>query len=145
MTVNMSEDGKPFELFAALGKAGGNDSAMAEALSRMVSLTLRSGVDPKDSIEQLKGITDVPAWNEGELIRSVPDAIANVLEKIYQPKNEQQISISSDSAEETTDQVKSVSQDVSSILQAETCPECPATLAFEEGCQKCYSCGFSKC
>ena len=47
VTVNMSEDGKPFELFAALGKAGGNDSAMAEALSRMVSLTLRSGVDPK--------------------------------------------------------------------------------------------------
>ena len=145
VTVNMSEDGKPFELFAALGKAGGNDSAMAEALSRMVSLTLRSGVDPRDSIKQLKGITDVPAWNEGELIRSVPDAIANVLEKIYQPKNEQQISISSETEAETVDEMKSVSQDVSSILQAETCPECPATLAFEEGCQKCYSCGFSKC
>ena len=139
----MSDDGKPFEIFAALGKAGGNDSAMAEAVSRMVSLTLRSGIDPKESIEQLKGITDVPAWNEGELIRSVPDAIANVLEKIYKQENEPKLSISeitdADVISEETD------SNFKSMLQGETCPECPSILAFEEGCQKCYSCGYSKC
>jgi ribonucleoside-diphosphate reductase alpha chain len=143
VTVNMSDDGKPFEIFAALGKAGGNDSAMAEAVSRMVSLTLRSGIDPKESIEQLKGITDVPAWNEGELIRSVPDAIANVLEKIYESENEPKLSISeitdADVISEETD------SNFKSMLQGETCPECPSILAFEEGCQKCYSCGYSKC
>ena len=143
VTVNMSDDGKPFEIFAALGKAGGNDSAMAEAVSRMVSLTLRSGIDPKESIEQLKGITDVPAWNEGELIRSVPDAIANVLEKIYESANEPKLSISeitdADVISEETD------SNFKSMLQGETCPECPSILAFEEGCQKCYSCGYSKC
>tara|TARA_E500000331_G_scaffold19335_1_gene17067 strand:- start:1263 stop:3644 length:2382 start_codon:yes stop_codon:yes gene_type:complete len=144
VTVNMSEDGKPFELFAALGKAGGNDSAMAEAVSRMVSLTLRSGLDPRESIEQLKGITDVPAWNEGELIRSVPDAIANVLEKIYQPKNEPQISISTEA--EVVDDSKLVNQEnLTNILQADICPECPEAMVYEEGCQKCYSCGYSKC
>ena len=144
VTVNMSEDGKPFELFAALGKAGGNDSAMAEAVSRMVSLTLRSGIDPRESIEQLKGITDVPAWNEGELIRSVPDAIANVLEKIYQPKNEPQISISSET--EVVDDSKMATQEnIANILQADICPECPEAMVYEEGCQKCYSCGYSKC
>ncbi|MBM02007.1 MAG: ribonucleoside-diphosphate reductase, adenosylcobalamin-dependent [Chloroflexi bacterium] len=143
VTVNMSEDGKPFEIFAALGKAGGNDSAMAEAVSRMVSLTLRSGIDPKESIEQLKGITDVPAWNEGELIRSVPDAIANVLEKIYEPKKESTLSITD--LTETTLVSENQDSNISNILQGETCPECPEILAFEEGCQKCYSCGYSKC
>ena len=143
VTVNMSEDGKPFEIFAALGKAGGNDSAMAEAVSRMVSLTLRSGIDPKESIEQLKGITDVPAWNEGELIRSVPDAIANVLEKIYEPKKESTLSIAD--LTETTLVSENEDSKISNILQGETCPECPGILAFEEGCQKCYSCGYSKC
>ena len=144
VTVNMSEDGKPFEIFAALGKAGGNDSAMAEAVSRMVSLTLRSGIDPKASIEQLKGITDVPAWNEGELIRSVPDAIANVLEKIYEPKKESTpLSINELNDETIISENKNI--DIANVLQGETCPECPSTLAFEEGCQKCYSCGYSKC
>ncbi len=144
VTVNMSEDGKPFEIFAALGKAGGNDSAMAEAVSRMVSLTLRSGIDPKASIEQLKGITDVPAWNEGELIRSVPDAIANVLEKIYEPKKEPS-PLSINELNDDTLMSGNKDSDFTNVLQSETCPECESNLAFEEGCQKCYSCGYSKC
>ncbi len=144
VTVNMSEDGKPFEIFAALGKAGGNDSAMAEAVSRMVSLTLRSGIDPKASIEQLKGITDVPAWNEGELIRSVPDAIANVLEKIYEPKKEPS-PLSITELNDNTLISENKDSDITNVLKGETCPECPSILAFEEGCQKCYSCGYSKC
>ena len=144
VTVNMSEDGKPFEIFAALGKAGGNDSAMAEAVSRMVSLTLRSGIDPKASIAQLKGITDVPAWNEGELIRSVPDAIANVLEKIYEPKKEPS-PLSINELNDDTLMSGNKDSDITNVLQSETCPECESNLAFEEGCQKCYSCGYSKC
>ena len=144
VTVNMSEDGKPFEIFAALGKAGGNDSAMAEAVSRMVSLTLRSGIDPKASIEQLKGITDVPAWNEGELIRSVPDAIANVLEKIYEPKKEPS-PLSITELNDNTLISENKDSEITNVLKGETCPECQSTLAFEEGCQKCYSCGYSKC
>ena len=84
VTVNMSSDNRPFEVFATHGKAGGNDAAMAEAVSRMASLALRSGIDPVDVSEQLRGITDVPAWDEGEMIRSVPDAIASVLDRINQ-------------------------------------------------------------
>jgi ribonucleoside-diphosphate reductase alpha chain len=148
VTVNRTQEGKPFEIFAALGKAGGNDSAMAEAVSRMVSLTLRSGIDPKETIEQLKGITDVPAWNEGELIRSVPDAIANVLEKIYDSEHESQLSITdiSKSAVISDMQNKATQNSkMDELLKSESCPECQSSLAFEEGCQKCYSCGFSKC
>ena len=79
VTINMAGE-KPFEIFTTHGKAGGNDAAMAEAVSRVSSLCLRSGLDPKEIIEQLRGITDIPAWDEGNLVRSVPDALAMVLD-----------------------------------------------------------------
>ena len=159
ITVNMSKEGYPFEVFATHGKAGGNDAAMAEAVSRMVSLSLRSGIDPKDVIFQLKGISDVPAWDEGELIRSVPDAIALVLERVVSEKPALPLSLNETSqakmfespSNETigmmiTDQVQDLKpEDQSSILAGVPCPECQSTLAFEEGCEKCYSCGYSKC
>ena len=69
---------KSFEVFGALrmGKAGGCDSAQLEAISRLVSLALRSGIDPANVIEQLRGITCCPAWDSGTLVRSSPDALA---------------------------------------------------------------------
>tara|TARA_B100000427_G_scaffold329704_1_gene347194 strand:- start:2507 stop:4924 length:2418 start_codon:yes stop_codon:yes gene_type:complete len=163
VTVNMAENDRPFEIFATHGKAGGNDAAMAEAVSRMASLALRSGIDPVNVTEQLRGITDVPTWDAGEMIRSVPDAIASVLEKI---------NTSSSSTENLQDKETSqanmftppspkelgmpVAQEIEILenskhkvpansLLGESCPECPATLAHEEGCLKCYSCGYSKC
>ncbi|HJN58804.1 MAG TPA: hypothetical protein QF601_01580, partial [Dehalococcoidia bacterium] len=159
ITVNMSKEGYPFEVFATHGKAGGNDAAMAEAVSRMVSLCLRSGIDPKDVTLQLKGISDVPAWDEGELIRSVPDAIALVLERVVSGKPALPLSLNETSqtkmfespSNETlgmmiTDQVEDVkTENNPSILAGVPCPECQNLLAFEEGCEKCYSCGFSKC
>ena len=63
---------------------------MAEAVSRMVSLSLRSAVDPKDVVKQLRGITDMPAWDQGQLIRSVPDAIALVLDDVIAADTELQ-------------------------------------------------------
>ena len=81
VTVNMAGN-KPFEIFTTHGKAGGNDAAMAEAVSRVASLCLRAGLDPKEVISQLRGITDLPAWDEGTLVRSVPDALATVLDKV---------------------------------------------------------------
>ena len=86
VTVNMAGE-KPFEIFTTHGKAGGNDAAMAEAVSRVSSLCLRSGLDPKEIIEQLRGITDIPAWDEGNLVRSVPDALAMVLDKVVTNKS----------------------------------------------------------
>ena len=91
VTVNMAGE-KPFEIFTTHGKAGGNDAAMAEAVSRVSSLCLRSGLDPKEIIEQLRGITDIPAWDEGNLVRSVPDALAMVLDKVVTNKSSNVIS-----------------------------------------------------
>ena len=158
VTVNMSDDGRPFEVFATHGKAGGNDAAMAEAVSRMVSLSLRSAVDPKDVVKQLRGITDMPAWDQGQLIRSVPDAIALVIDEVIaesklQPDDAGQLTmLERPSAKElgmpSAQPVAVMSppiRDMAAILNANMCPDCQSTLAHEEGCVKCYVCGFSKC
>ena len=76
VTITFDQDDKPFEVFTALGKAGGCDSANLEAVSRLVSLALRSGIDPEQIISHLRGITCCPAWDDGVLIRSAPDAWA---------------------------------------------------------------------
>ncbi|HAA95714.1 MAG TPA: ribonucleotide-diphosphate reductase subunit alpha, partial [Dehalococcoidia bacterium] len=81
VTINFDEADTPFELFGNLGKAGGCDSAQLEAISRLVSLALRSGIEPNTVIEQLRGITCCPAWDEGTLVRSGPDAVALALER----------------------------------------------------------------
>ena len=158
VTVNMSDDGRPFEVFAAHGKAGGNDAAMAEAVSRMVSLSLRSAVDPKDVVTQLRGITDMPAWDQGQLIRSVPDAIAFVLDEVIaesklHPDDAGQLTmLERPTARElgmptaqAVDVISPPVRDMATILNASMCPDCQSPLAHEEGCVKCYACGFSQC
>lgn len=82
VTVNFDEEGRPFELFTALGKAGGCDSAQNEAIARLVSMALRAGVDPRDVVDHLQGITCDPAWDNGVLVRSVPDGIALALKRV---------------------------------------------------------------
>ena len=158
VTLSFTSDGHPFEVFTNHGKAGGNDSAMAEALSRMISLGLRSGVSPTDVIDQLINIVDVPVWDRGRQILSVPDAIAKVMLEhaasppkgtlapgidpiqtaLLEPPKSDEIGIpQSDGA----DHGSSTPQVI-----GEACPECFApSMAYEEGCMKCYTCGFSKC
>ena len=88
VTINFDEQNNPFELFGTLGKSGGCDSAQLEAISRLVSLALRSGIDPQHIIEQLRGITCCPAWDSGTLVRSSPDAVALALERHLKTEGE---------------------------------------------------------
>ena len=122
VTIN-TEDGNILEVFTTHGRAGGNDSAMAEAISRLISLSLRNKILPAHVIEQLEGITDDPIWDQGILIKSVPDAIAHALKE--------ELGIVT----------------LSLVANTEDCPACKnrGTYVSEDGCFKCYSCGFSKC
>ncbi|HEX5430055.1 MAG TPA: adenosylcobalamin-dependent ribonucleoside-diphosphate reductase [Patescibacteria group bacterium] len=80
VTINEDQFGA-FEVFSQLGKAGGFFGAQTEAICRMISLALRSGISIGNVIEQLKGIRGPdPVFHNGERILSLPDAIANVLE-----------------------------------------------------------------
>ncbi|MEA3272425.1 MAG: adenosylcobalamin-dependent ribonucleoside-diphosphate reductase, partial [Patescibacteria group bacterium] len=81
VTINDDENKEPFEIFATIGKAGGFFAAKSEAICRMVSLSLRSGIGANDVITQLKGIRGpMPSWGEKGMILSIPDAIAQILE-----------------------------------------------------------------
>jgi ribonucleoside-diphosphate reductase alpha chain len=179
VTVNMSPDGRPFEVFATLGKGGRTHAAMAEAVTRLASLSLRSGVDPMEVIKQLRGISsDQPAFDGGEVIFSGPDAIAVAMERILKERGDwprprlesgehaQPSMFGAPSANElglpTAVPVERFGVDVdvpvnvpvsemvgdsamSQQVSADLCPDCFGPLAHEEGCQKCHTCGFSKC
>ena len=72
ITINEDDNGL-CEVFTTIGKAGGNAAAQSEAISRLISLALRSGVDPLAIIKQLKGISGPnPTWEDGRLVLSTP-------------------------------------------------------------------------
>ena len=121
-------EGRPFEVFATIGKSGKSTTAKTEAIGRLVSLALRSGIRVEKIVAQLKGICgEYPVFQEGGMVLSIPDAISRILEKQY-------LMNKSD---------KNVKQQHS--LMGEVCPECGETVSFEEGCMVCHFCGFSKC
>ncbi|XPV76434.1 MAG: vitamin B12-dependent ribonucleotide reductase [Desulfovibrio sp.] len=126
LTVN-EIDGKPFEVFATIGKSGGSITAKAEAIGRLVSLALRSGVEVRDIVTQLSGIGgEHPKFAKKKLLQSIPDAVAWVFENRYLQG----------------DRVKTGSP---TSLSGHDCPDCGDALVFEEGCHICKSCGYSKC
>jgi len=153
VTINFDDADAPFEVFGNLGKAGGCDSAQLEAISRLVSLALRSGIVPSTVIDQLRGITCCPAWDEGTLVRSGPDAVALALERHTTSGNEP-----GELGESSEVQLKFTAQLIANgngngngnghtqeILNARKCPECNTPVIFEEGCMKCVACGWNKC
>jgi ribonucleoside-diphosphate reductase alpha chain len=128
ITVNFDEQGI-CEVFSSLGKAGGCASAQLEGISRLISLTLRSGIDISSISKQLRAIRcPSVSWEQGRLVLSCADAIASVLEKY--------------TGEETA--VHSEIVDTTNNWTAQ-CPECGNFLVFQEGCHICPSCGYTKC
>ena len=83
VTVN-SLDGKPFEVFAQIGKSGWTTMADTEAICRLISLALRGGILIEDIIQQLANIGgDVPVYQDNVLVKSIPDAISKVLQRHF--------------------------------------------------------------
>ena len=153
VTVNFDEEDRPFEVFGNLGKAGGCDSAQLEAISRLVSLALRSGIDPNAVLEQLRGITCCPAWDEGTLVRSGPDAVALALER-HVPgdfRGRGQAGPDAVQMKFTPEVVKSLNGNghanghANGNPSARRCPDCNTPVIFQEGCLMCLSCGWNKC
>jgi ribonucleoside-diphosphate reductase alpha chain len=137
VTVNSDEQGL-FEVFSTLGKAGGCATAQLEAICRLISLALRSGMDVSSIVKQLRGIRCPSiAWEEGKAILSCADAIASVLERHVQ-------SSADDSGNHSGTTSKAVeSGKVRNV--AGQCPECGGLLVYQEGCFICPACGYTKC
>jgi ribonucleoside-diphosphate reductase alpha chain len=168
MFVHITEDdrGQPFEVFINLGKAGGSAMADAEAIGRLMSLALRSGIPLQALHRQLRGISSDRAVGLGpNKVMSVPDAIGLALEEWMRLKQGvQQELLSTGTTPVSTTAVAApvpvMTRNSQGGLEAVgmfegvansgeafigTCPDCGSQLEFAEGCVKCHVCGFSEC
>lgn len=162
INTNGGSPPEPLEVFINVGKAGTDVYAMAEGLGRMVSLALRfsSHLSPidrvKEIVEQLQGIGGTRSLGFGkDKIRSLPDAVAKVLAIHYQLNQQTDISLNGNGSGNGKSTEISINAVQPSLMQEETipsskkadlCPSCgEASFAHEEGCGKCYSCGYALC
>ncbi len=150
VTINVDEEGRPFELFTQMGKAGGCAASQLEAIGRLVSLGFRSGIEVKVIIEQLRNIRcPSPSWEKGQRIFSCADAIARVIEKRLVASQALKVQVETPAVTpmKHSHEDETIISDLSShggdIVGV--CPDCGGALRHEEGCQKCHACGFSKC
>ena len=156
VTINTNGNEEPLEVFINVGKAGSDVAAMAEALGRVISAMLRvaSPLPARDRAKQifnqLIGIGGSKSLGFGDKrVRSLPDAVAKALAMHlnFKLKNGNGAHVASEVKEELKP-VSVVTQQTlpASISDMELCPSCgEASLAYEEGCKKCYSCGYSEC
>ncbi|MFH1478334.1 MAG: LAGLIDADG family homing endonuclease [Candidatus Omnitrophota bacterium] len=140
ITINVDDNNMPFEVFIQMGKAGGCAASQLEAIGRLVSLALRSGVENKKIVDQLRGIRcPSPSWGKGGRIFSCADAIARVLE----------LRLGSGSMHTKEEELEQrsphtmIEDKLGNVVGV--CPDCGAALRHEEGCVVCRSCGYSKC
>src|SRR5206468_3342675 len=155
VTITEDDKGQPFEVFISLGKAGGALMADVEAIGRLISLALRSGIPLREVYRQLRGISSDRVGGLGpNKVLSVPDAIGIAIEKWMQEKQGIQqdllggavasapapVQAGIPGPEGTAGERAGTAQD---FIGA--CPDCGSQLAFIEGCAKCHVCGFSEC
>lgn len=171
ITINTNGDGEPHEVFINVGKAGTDVSAMAEGMGRVISIALRfsSHLAPEDRvkeiIKQLQGIGGARAMGFGkDRIGSLPDAIAKVLTMhfILNRHEARPLPANGNGSAHALTNGNGASEKPQLVVTQpalmeepahggaaatfDICPECGnTTLAHEEGCKKCYGCGYSAC
>jgi len=133
VTINEDQSGL-FEVFATMGKSGGCMASQSEAIGRLISLGLRSGIDTRAIIKQLEGIRcPAPAWQEGNIILSCADAIGKAMHSYVNDNS-------------ATPIVSSTGEVARNLLgMCPECPDCGTMVEFAEGCLRCPSCGYSQC
>ncbi len=143
VTINETSSG-PFEAFAQLGKAGGCAAAQSEAVSRLISLCFRSGIDVDTVIRQLKGIRcPSPFFGRSGPILSCPDAMAKAIEAHIKSREKNIPPVVTEVPRlDKFEEEKTLGEYLS---PAGVCPDCGNPLIFEEGCRICKQCGFSTC
>ena len=173
VTINEDEDGRPFEVFTQMGKAGGCAASQLEAVGRLVSLALRSDIDIRSIIDQLEGIRcPSPSWEKGGRIFSCADAIGKVIERILLQKNTPRVrnkDIKDLASLEKTHSDFQETEELGKVTNGKgedlagpqyagsvstkskvndvvgVCPDCGGALHYQEGCMICHGCGFTKC
>jgi ribonucleoside-diphosphate reductase alpha chain len=142
ITINQNHEGQPFEVFITTAKAGSETAAVSEAIGRVISYVLRvaSPVSPRERmaeiVRQLAGIGGGRPLGFGpNRVLSLPDGLARALAEYL-----------GETPEVMPMEVESLPHSQLPMAIGDLCPECgAATLVAEEGCRKCYTCGYSEC
>jgi ribonucleoside-diphosphate reductase alpha chain len=162
ITINENGGRQPFEVFINTAKAGSETAAVSEAIGRLISYALRlaSPLEPRSRLEevqrQLAGIGGGRSLGFGpNRVRSLPDAVSHVLEEYLRqvaerPALEEQPEDSNNGHKEGIIgidlPVTPAAPNQSLLHIGDLCPECgQAAVVNEEGCRKCYACGYSEC
>jgi ribonucleoside-diphosphate reductase alpha chain len=163
VTINENGGSQPFEVFINTSKAGSETAAVSEAIGRLVSYILRlaSPIAPRDRLKevvrQLSGIGGGRSLGFGpNRVRSLPDGVAQMLGEYLEATDpehvpEQNIPAPSLGNNGAHKPALALSGETAPTEQlplkiGDLCPECgEAAVVNEEGCRKCYACGFSEC
>ncbi|MDH3495267.1 MAG: vitamin B12-dependent ribonucleotide reductase [Gemmatimonadota bacterium] len=159
VTVTEDDRSQPFEIFMSLGKAGGALMADVEAIGRLISLALRSGIPIAEIHRQLRGISsDRVAGLGPNKVLSVPDAIGIAIERwMYDKQGIQQDLLDLPDAPESEvarAATRPMAGDEGELMDVHAvnaeqftgaCPDCGSQLEYAEGCVKCHVCGYSEC
>ena len=156
ITINENGNHQPFEVFINTAKAGSDTAAVSEAIGRLISYILRmtSSIEPnkrlREVIDQLAGIGGGRPLGFGpNRVLSLPDGVAQMLNEYLRKKNEweQEEALHAAPANGNGEEKHSLAHLPQSMLRiGDLCPECgQAALVNEEGCRKCYACGYSEC
>ncbi len=150
VTINRDDKGI-FEVFNQMGKAGGCAASQSEAIGRLVSLALRSGVQPETIIKQLKGIScHLPTWGgNGGKILSCADAVSKAIEWYLENFEAMFPGVPSPAAAAAPAPAAPAKKAGVPLDEEEVargaCPDCGSQIERQEGCLKCRSCGWSEC
>jgi len=165
VTVNENGYSQPFEVFINTAKAGSDVAADGEAIGRLISYILRlsSPVEPSERLQevwrQMSGLGGGRPMGFGpNRVRSMPDGLAQVLAEYIESRAERLSQGSTPSVDQLMEGEKPIPANLSEQVDwtkkhemspmqiGDLCPECgQATLVNEEGCRKCYTCGYSEC
>jgi ribonucleoside-diphosphate reductase alpha chain len=157
VTINENGGNQPFEVFINTAKAGSETAAVSEAIGRLISYILRlaSPVSPrerlKEVVRQLSGIGGGRSLGFGpNRVRSLPDGVAHVLHEYLEDSAGRQVEghnpghAAGNGSRTATSSQTLFEQPTLTI--GDLCPECgQAAVVNEEGCRKCYACGYSEC
>jgi len=160
VTINENGNYQPFEAFINTAKAGSDTAAVSEAIGRLISYILRltSPISPRDRLKevwrQLSGIGGGRSLGFGpNRVRSLPDGVAQMIAE-YLENTENIPTNTGDNVgkeggngfNQRSESARSTAIDQTHLRFGDLCPECgQAAVVNEEGCRKCYACGFSEC
>lgn len=149
VTINEDEEGRPLEIFTQIGKAGGCIASQTEAMGRMTSLALRSGVEATEIVKQMRGIScHLPVGYGNVKVMSCADAMAQAMEWYvgFKANAGSNHALGTDNlghvAGADSDLKFTLAPDVH---QRGACPDCGGTVEHADGCVVCRGCGYSEC